>query len=243
MKINWRIWHAWLSVILSLPLFIIGATAVCLAHGKTLGLNKMGIDALWLPGYAMAANKQEPVVVKAAFAVDGAWYVGAKTGLFMLSEGRAEAVEALRGADVRSIAASAGKVVAGARNGVWLGAGKRWQRIHAVEVFAAGFMADGSIFALPAGGGLIVSRDDGRSWANDAAGSDVLMRLPAANEEALTMNRLVMDLHTGKALLGRHWEWLWIDILGGIMIFLSLTGVYLWWQGQKRQAELSGRIP
>lgn len=236
MKINWRAWHAWLSVILSLPLFIVGVTALFFAHGKTLGLNKMDIDALWLPGYAMAVSKGEPVVVKAALAADGVWYVGGKTGLFILRAGRAEAVEALRGADVRSIAGAADKLVVGAKTGVWLGGGNDWRRIHDTEVFTAGTLPDGAIFAAPATGGLVVSRDGGRTWLNDAAAIDALTLLPAAREETLTMNRLIMDLHTGKAFLGKHWEWLWIDILGGIMIFLSLTGVYLWWMGQRRKA-------
>jgi hypothetical protein len=42
-----------------------------------------------------------------------------------------------------------------------------------------------------------------------------------------------MDLHTGKALLGKHAEWLWIDLVGGALLFLSLTGVYLWWRGRR----------
>lgn len=236
MKINWRTWHAWLSVILSLPLFIVGVTALFIAHGKTLGLNKMDIDALWLPGYAMAVSKQEPVVVKAAIAADGVWYVGGKTGLFILRAGRAEAVDALRGADVRSIAGATGKLVVGAKTGVWLGGGNDWRRLHDIEVFTAGTLPDGAIFAAPTTGGLVVSRDDGRTWLNDAAAIDALALLPVVREETLTMNRLIMDLHTGKAFLGKHWEWLWIDILGGIMIFLSLTGVYLWWMGQRRKA-------
>lgn len=236
MKINWRTWHAWLSVILSLPLFIIGVTALFIAHGKTLGLNRVDINAFWLPGYAMTASKREPVIVKAAFAADGVRYIGAKTGLFVLETGRAKAVEALRGADVRSIAGATGKLVVGAKTGVWLGGNNDWRRIHHIEVFTAGILPDGAIFAAPATGGLVVSRDEGRTWVNDATEIDALALLPAAGEDTLTMNRLIMDLHTGKAFLGRHWQWLWIDMLGAIMIFLSLSGVYLWWMGQRRKA-------
>ncbi len=233
MKINWRTWHAWLSVILSLPLFIVGATALFLAHGKTLGLNKIGIDALWLPGYAMTASKQEPVIIKALHAEEGVYYVGTRTGLFMLNAGRSEAVEALRGTDVRSIASATGKLVAGAKTGVWLKDGNEWRNIYSTEVFAAGIMPDGAIFASPVSGGLAVSRDGGSTWSNDAA---IAALMPAAHGETLTMNKLIMDLHTGKAIMGRHWEWLWIDILGAIIIFLTLSGVYLWWQGQRRKA-------
>jgi len=236
MKINWRTWHAWLSVILSLPLFIIGVTALFIAHGRTLGLNKMDIDALWLPGYAMAASKREPVIVKTAFAADGVWLVGAKSGLFILESGRANAVEALSGTEVRSINGVNGKFVVGAKTGVWLGGGNDWQRIYNSEVFTAGALPNGAIFAVPTNGELLISRDEGQTWSNDAATITSLNLLPAAHKETLTMSKLIIDLHTGKAFLGRHWEWLWIDILGGIMIFLSLSGVYLWWVGQRRKS-------
>jgi hypothetical protein len=50
----------------------------------------------------------------------------------------------------------------------------------------------------------------------------------------LPLARVIRDLHTGEALLGHDAEWIWNDIVGGTMTFLALTGVYLWWKGQRR---------
>jgi hypothetical protein len=44
-------------------------------------------------------------------------------------------------------------------------------------------------------------------------------------------------LHTGKAFFGKESEWIWIDILGAILVFLGGTGLYLWWRSQTRRCE------
>lgn len=50
----------------------------------------------------------------------------------------------------------------------------------------------------------------------------------------MTLARVIRDVHSGEALFGRDGKWLWNDIVGGAMTFLGLTGVYLWWRGQRR---------
>src|SRR4051812_6029705 len=52
--------------------------------------------------------------------------------------------------------------------------------------------------------------------------------------EGATLARLIRDLHTGEAFFGRDNKWIWNDIIGGSMTFLALTGVYLWWNGQRK---------
>ena len=51
-----------------------------------------------------------------------------------------------------------------------------------------------------------------------------------------TLKNLIMDMHTGKAFLGKSAEWIWIDVLGIVLCLLSLTGVWVWWQGRRRAA-------
>lgn len=53
-------------------------------------------------------------------------------------------------------------------------------------------------------------------------------------EREFTLARLIRDLHTGEAFFGRDNKWIWDDIVGGSMTFLALTGVYLWWKGQRK---------
>ena len=53
-------------------------------------------------------------------------------------------------------------------------------------------------------------------------------------KKPMTLARFIRDLHTGEALFGREHKWIWDDIVGGSMTFLALTGIYLWWNGQRK---------
>jgi uncharacterized iron-regulated membrane protein len=56
-----------------------------------------------------------------------------------------------------------------------------------------------------------------------------------AVEERVTLGKLMLDLHTGKAFFGKEAEWIWIDLLGGVWVFLGFTGIYLWWRTQTKR--------
>ncbi|PKO58071.1 MAG: hypothetical protein CVU25_05815, partial [Betaproteobacteria bacterium HGW-Betaproteobacteria-19] len=87
--------------------------------------------------------------------------------------------------------------------------------------------------------GLLVSAD-GRDWRPDPELMPVLAASMVEGEaELITLGKLVMDLHTGKAFFGKDWEWIWIDLVGLAMTLLSLTGVYMWWRGERRKAALA----
>jgi uncharacterized iron-regulated membrane protein len=57
------------------------------------------------------------------------------------------------------------------------------------------------------------------------------LRAPASE---MLLARVIRDIHTGEALLGHDTEWVWNDIVGGTMAFLAVTGLYLWWRGQRK---------
>ena len=82
---------------------------------------------------------------------------------------------------------------------------------------------------------------DGQDWQeqHQVAQAQSLAALPAqAATRQVSLDNLVMDLHTGKALLGKKTEWVWIDAVGLVMSFLGLTGIYLWWCGERSRREM-----
>jgi hypothetical protein len=234
MKINWRIlrsWHIWLGIALSLPLLIISVTGILMEHGKTLGLEKIPANALWLPGYSTALNKKEPMTVKAVFVTENdVWYLGTKNGLFILKAGQIEAVNALRGTDVHTVTGDSQKIMVATKTGVWLGKDNHWRRIYALEALAVTMLPNQTVLVSLPNGKLVISRDEGRSWENKP-----LSLFFSGHEETLTVHKLINDLHTGKAFLGKHGQWLWIDLWAGMTIFISVTGVYLWWRMQRHK--------
>ena len=83
MNLKARDWHNWVSVILLLPMLLVGLTAVFLAHKKELGLNELDVTAYvsWLPGYGDGALARGAPEVRAfLLAPDGRTYVGTQRG-------------------------------------------------------------------------------------------------------------------------------------------------------------------
>jgi hypothetical protein len=241
MKLNFnaRSWHIWASIILALPILIVGLTAVFIAHKKSLGTDDIKVSAQWLPGYAAekAGSQAKMPEVRASLTTrNGQTLVGTQDGLYQLQGDKFEPVKALDGVQVRGLAESAFGLVATAKNGIWVNAGGEWKRAMKGDAWNASTRADGTVVVAMKDDGLLLSRD-GRTWEPDAALVTALAALPQQIEEKpMTLGKLVMDLHTGKAFLGKSAEWIWIDLVGLAMSLLALTGVYMWWRGEKRKA-------
>lgn len=241
MKINFnsRTWHFWISAVLAVPILIVSVTAVFIAHDKSLGLKDIPVAAHWLPGYAPAGGKDaRGVELRAALvARDGSTWLGVKGGLVHAAEGGSRIVESFSGEEVRGLAESAAGILVATKKGVWLGDGERWQTVLAGESWSVGGDGGTRVQAVLKDRGLFESADGGRTWAAGSAMA-ALVALPEPPAEDMTLAKLVMDLHTGRALLGKNAMWLWIDAIGLVMAFLAATGIYLWWRGLRRRQQV-----
>lgn len=246
LKYDNRSWHAWISVVLALPILIVAVTAIFIAHNNALGLKEIEITpyVAWLPGYGDAAAKAERMEVHTAQTTrDGNRWVGTKAGLYRVSGGQAQPVEALGGTHVRDLVETQNGLVAIAKNGVWLQRGADWERTLEGDAWSGSVGPDGKLAVAVKGRGVLVSAD-ARNWQTDAGVNQALAALPAsmAQTKPVTLGNLVMDLHTGKAFFGKEWEWIWIDLIGFVMAFLGVTGVVMWWRGEKRRRELEAKL-
>jgi hypothetical protein len=242
MKINFkaRSWHTWGSLILALPILIVGASAIFIAHKKALGTDEIPVNAKWLPGYESEAGKTVGIEPRAALTTSGGTtYVGTQQGLYRLDGEQLVEVEALANVAVRALAEAPFGRVAATQNGIWLERDGQWERVIKGDAWSAASRADGSVIVSNKDKGLVVS-SDGRKWQPEpqltAALAGAARDLPA---KPLTLNKLIMDLHTGKAFLGKNGEWIWIDLVGLAMCLLAMTGVYMWWRAEKRKAALA----
>lgn len=242
MKLNLkaRSWHTWGSLILALPILIVGASAVFIAHKKALGTDEVTVNAKWLPGYQTQAYQAAQLEPRATLTTAaGTTWVGTQQGLFRLDGERLVEETALAGTQVRAIAeAPFGRVLA-AKSGIWLEQDGQWQRTLKGDAWNAAARPDGSVVVAIKDKGL-VSSSDGKKWAQDPALTAALAatatQLP---DKPLTLGKLIMDLHTGQAFFGKDGEWIWIDLVGLAMCLLALTGVYMWWRAEKRKAALA----
>lgn len=242
MKINFkaRSWHTWGSLILALPILIVGASAIFIAHKKALGTDDIKVNAGWLPGYQVQEAKTKLPEVRVALSTrSGTTLVAMQDGLYRLDGDQLLAVGELAGTQVRGLAESAFGRVAAAKNGIWLEKDGQWERTMKGDAWSASARADGNIVVALKDKGLVVS-SDGKKWQPDPLLTAALAAMPAETaDKPLSFGKLIMDLHTGQAFFGKTSEWIWIDLVGLAMCLLAMTGVYMWWRAEKRKAALA----
>jgi hypothetical protein len=234
-----RKWHIWVSIALSIPILIVSVTAVFIAHEHELGLKDIPVEVGWLPGYRSEGVKEKYIEPRAALVSSaGDQYIGTNGGLYRVDDGRPVPVGELAGLQVRAIAESSWGVAVATKGGLWLQRDGRWQRVVDGDAWTVTSRTDGSMIAAFKDKGLIAS-SDGALWQRDAASMAAVEQMAEhVAVEQVTLGKLVMDLHTGKAFFGKAWEWFWIDLVGLAMTLLTLTGVFMWWRGERRKTAL-----
>lgn len=244
-----RVWHRRLGAILALPFILAGLTAILLAHAKALNLRAIPADTAlsWLPGYAQPSRSApstspDPELRGYLTGVDGQILAASRSGLYQFATSAGElqvtAVVGIPPGEIRLLTATPAGVVALARGGLYRQDRNGWQLLLRGDIQGLSVGQDGTLTAALRDRGLLQSTDGGASWQTIA--------LPAplpATVEPLTLGRLVRDLHTGAALFGKKGEWLWIDLLGAILLFLGLSGATLWTHARLRRLAKSSPAP
>lgn len=236
-----RDWHNWVSVILLVPMLIVGLSTLFLAHKKELGLEKVDLTRYvgWLPGYGAAPPQGGHTEVRSSLPLaDGAHLIGTQGGLFRIADGRAVAIREIGGTAVRDIAAAPFGIVVAAKNGVWIEMGQGWRKALDSDAWNANAMRDGAVVVAIKEGGLFTSRD-GQTWEALPGIRPALEALSPQEQvrERVTLGKLMLDLHTGKAFFGKSLEWIWIYLLAAVWVFLSFTGLWLWWKSQTKRRD------
>jgi uncharacterized iron-regulated membrane protein len=234
LQYNNRKWHAWISFAISLPILLVAVTAILIAHGQKLGFRDIKVDASWLPGYSSAPAQRE---VRATLATSDALWIGTLSGLFVQANGSVREVDFFAGQEVRSLPHTENTVFVLTTQGLFAQRGDEWKRVSKGPVASA--YADGNnVYMTSRDKGLQVSDDQGGSWKPVADAKAALEQLPPLGPAPakMVLARVIRDLHTGEALLGHDGEWIWNDVVGGTMTFLGVSGLFLWWRGQRRVA-------
>lgn len=243
LKMNATSWHSWLGVVLALPFLIVGLTAILIAHEKSLGTKQLMVNVSWLPAYSSQgrahSQQQELQELRAYLPLpDGSAYVATKAGLVHVQG--AERKVLLQGQDLRALVLCGDTLLVGGKNGIWRQAPDQpFEKVlDKADVHGLSVDAQGRCRAMLAKQGMRLSADGGRSWQADKSlqQSMASLSLPPAEAVAeIPLKDLVLDLHTGKALLGKQGEWIWIDLLGGVLLLLSGTGTWMWYYRRRKR--------
>jgi len=225
MEHSMRNWHTWASIVLGLPLLLVGLTTVFIAHERSLGTRDIVV-----PGTPAGGFVPE---VRSSAMVGAEQWIGTSFGVFRLEGGRPTTIDGSPGDEIRSIAAAAGGVLLAGKKGLWhLEAGKA-AHVYKGDCWQVGAVQGSYAAACKDSSGLLVSAD-GKQWQDRAI--DFPAQLPASAARGKPLSKFILDIHTGKLFFGKEYEWIWIDLLGLACVGLGITGLTMWMRGRRRRA-------
>jgi hypothetical protein len=216
--------HNWVSVALVLPLFIVGISTFFMSHENALGQLVIGYST-------------EAVEIKDLLNTpDGRIYLATKSGVYQVTNNTLTPIKALS-SEIRVLELlDDGRMLAAGKHGLWLNEPNvGWKKLHHGDIHGMQILSR-RWYLITKEQGVLLSNDQGQSWQQELQITQLLNAMP--NKRPLKLGKLMRDLHTGKALMGTHYQWIWADILALVLVILALTGIFMWWKSQKRKQML-----
>ena len=234
--------HSWISIVLAVPMLLVAITAVMMAHSRTLKLGEIRVPTRLFPGYSGDALRATRADLKFAVrAGDGTTLLGTRAGAYRLANETLVPIRGLETMDIKAVAVAprTGTPLVGTRDGIYRIAGDSAELARKGDIHSIVTLENGDVLAVPVGKDAVTSADGGNHWLPVAEYARALATLPLPEPPTtVALSRLALDIHTGAAFIGRANEWIWIDVIGGVLAFLVATGAWLWWVARRRQAAL-----
>lgn len=256
-----RKWHKYLGIWTAAVVLMLSITGILLMHKKELGLNKtlLGINA---------PSKPAPLEPwQTLTTADSSMLLAAKQGVF-LKNGK-EWLQTLK-ITTKVLTEQNGTVYAATRDGLHCStdSGKTWQRLFegdirqllktgTHELVAVSTTAlwslntkDGSrqqmvTFEKPLDVRSIAIQNNqinitAKEGLFKASGNKLQKeKLPkATGQEPMDLQKLITDLHNGK--LGGWWLIAIIDLTALVLIFLAVSGLWIWWMPRRARRIKTG---
>lgn len=224
MKHSMRNWHTWGSLILGIPLLLVGLTTFFIAHDKALGTK----DIL-LPIQETALEKME---IRSSLQVGAEQWIGTKQGVFRLDGDKAVALDGSPMDEIRDMVSAGGAVLMAGKKALWRMDGGNATKVVKADCWQV--TAHGNGYAAACKDVGLLASTDGKSW------SERTVEFPAealsAAPKGIALSRVIMDMHTGKLFFGKEYEWIWIDLLGFACVGLGITGLVMWMRSRRQRA-------
>jgi hypothetical protein len=243
-------WHTWLGVILSLPVFIVGATAVLIAFQDSYKGTESEpyLNVSWLPGYSNGAMKMEGEMQRgkiksSLLSSDGKMYYGTKAGVIVVENGKAKEIPSFAGMDVFTISEFNNEIFVGTKMGLYKYTNEKATKLFDKETHHLDIRKDGSL-AISTNKEMYYSNDNGSTWKKDETLAQLISTLPTPKntmmeQSSIPMHKFVMDLHTGKAFFGKSYENIWIILVGLSICFLTGTGIFMWYKRLRKKSQVA----
>lgn len=243
-KVNWRKrffnWHLWSGLAFTIPIILVSITAILIAHEKGLGTKNIAVNAGWLPGYGSKKstehflNEVKDVIIKN----DSSFYAS-KLGLIIQVDKNIVIAKGTEGAEVRDLEIIDSQIWLASKEGVYTLGKNNSTKLILKGDFHGINKSEDKIIASEGKHGFHISVDNGNSWKNSSISkkigdekTKVFSESIAGTKyiEKLTLEKLALDIHTGKAFFGDGAMWIWIDLIALSLLFMTFTGIWMWYK-------------
>ena len=252
-----RKWHRYLGLWTALLVLMLSITGILLVHKKEFGLNRIMVrlpggtspaaaepwQIVTMDNSAIVATKQGiyiqqgkewlrtlPVAVRNLKLVEGRLYAAARDGLYESDNGGLQWQRNLPSLDVRAldhnteqllVATTTGIYTRSDADGRWNQLGGQFKKLLDVREIAR---HDGIIHLVA---------KEGLFRLDKGVLKQEKLLVPAGAAEPMELQKLVSDLHNGK--LGGTLLITFIDLTALALIFLSASGIWIWWVPRKKK--------
>jgi len=213
--------HKWPGILFLFPALLISITAILLSLDGVLHMDRVKINFLSISD-SYTENEIKSMVVSA-----NRQYLGSKNGLYIVEGSRVSSVPELAGSDVRSLLLVNDTLYIAGKPGLWRLTGSTIVRLIDQDVFDVSQANNHQLVVSAGKKGIILLDRDGSVVTDSRMNKEILSKLGGLKQkQPQTLHKLVMDLHTGEAIVGKKLSPFWIAFSGIQLLLLTLTGCW-----------------
>lgn len=237
--------HLWVAVILAIPMLLMAATGIMIAMRS---MTKITVPMSWMG--AETVPERLPVTAFAETA-GGVLWIGNAQGLYRVAGGSATTETAFAGQEVVAVARVGERdlPLVATRMAVWSNVDGTWQAVRRGRVRQLSTLSDGRVLAISGGRGEMADGKamitaDGSDWKPHGALMRANKLLPPLDNPSVQLHQFMRELHSGAYFFGKGTgEMVWSNIMGWVLVLLSLTGLWMWALRERRKvAELRAAL-
>lgn len=211
--------HKWPGILFLLPALLISTTSILLALDGKLKMERIRIKT---PAFSLQSRTPD---VKSILFSGSHYYIGTRNGLYIVHEGKISIRPELRGYDIRALLLTGDTLLIASRQGVWFLAGDNLIKISETDAAGISLTPEGHLLISQGRKGYAVIDFHGKPKSLpeiiDLTSKDF------TQNHYQTLKKLIIDLHTGEALVGKTLMPWWIGLAGLGLLILGITGGWI----------------
>lgn len=221
--------HKWPGILFLFPAFLISITAILLALDGVLHLNKVKVN---IPTMSQQMGNAE---IKAMVATPTHQYIGTKAGVIVYHNRQSFSIPELAGNDIKSLLLFGDTLFIASKQGLWYYYNNIAKRIFEQDVTNVSLAPKKLLLVSLGRKGYKLIDFNGKEVKSEAGIN--IKDAAFAQKQPQTLHKLLMDLHTGEAIVGKTLKPWWIAICGIQLLLLTLTGFWFVFKKKNKKAQ------